>query len=1411
MKKNKISRKINYFVIYFSKYDFMNHTNNYTGLEVAIIGLSCRFPGANNWREFWENIKSGKEQLKYVDFEESMNLDEGYINSYFSVDNKDKFDPVFFGYRPDEVEIMNPVHRMFHECVWEALEDSGYGNSKTRDITGIYAGANSDFDWQVYSKIKGSGATIDNFTKDILSNRDFLCSLIAYKLDLRGPACFVNTACSTSLVAVHMACRALLTGEVNLAIAGGITLKLEKEQGYLYRDGLTMSKDGHCRTFDKDATGTVGSEGAGAIILKRLDDAIKDGDNVYAIVKGSHINNDGNRKVGFTAPSVVGQTDCIKGALKFSKVDYKSIEYIEAHGTATKLGDPIEVAALNRAFNDDCSHVCKIGSVKTNIGHLDIAAGIAGLIKTVLALKFRMLPPSLHFNEANPEINFAQGPFVVNKILSKISSKTVARAGVTSLGIGGTNAHVVLEEFKNNETSRKENNETLKLLVCSARTSSSLSDLLQRLALFIKTNKNTDLSDLCYTLLIGRTEFEHRITIEFEARGDLLMMLEAEASYPKQFTLNKNVSPIFILGDNSQISIDAVRSFYKIYGGFREIIDHGLSCLERIAGNNIYWKYIFLRENPDWEVISNLDPLFFLIEYGIAHFLTSVGIKPAFIISFGRGEYVSACLADAFILEDALWVLYEREKNTEAKYLEILQNVQFSKTKIPFYSSALGKVITAGTQLDISYLLQPSNEQITIYDIIKITNVDLDNSLFIEIGNLSYVSTLTQEMSREDVKNIQIDCSIINGSILDSFLKSITKIWEYGFNIDWQILVKGMGNRISIPTYAFDQKVFPSEVDFQDLLRSVGETKLVNRDILDWFYIPQWKLLNKHIYDDNFLKNKTIIVFSNQGDFFDKIIEGLECDNVVVKILRGSKFLERSTNCYELNPNNENEYHQLFAMFKSRNVLVDSVLHLWNIDSQLTTIRNISDEYDHYHLIGYQSILKIARTYSLFFGAKDLSFDLVSDRVYSLNSVDINIADKSLGIGALKVVSLEFPNIKCRSIGIESSGEQGHFEILNEIKKYHKHFIEVLIKNGIRYCKDFEKLELTKSLDKFSFRKGGIYLVTGGTGGLGRVLVQFLINQYEAKVIVLSRSSNNEDIGQVSDIFYLQCDIGCYDIVQKKIHEIELQIGKINGVFHLAGNADFGGVIVKRNETDESSIFSPKILGIKNLYNIFHKRNLDFFLNFSSLAASFGAFGQVGYTAANSYIDSFVNQYNTEFPFISVQLDRVLDVGMATKVNYIKKSNLIGVGDDFGLFSRDFCNIIEYVLSIGVKNQIISRKGIEFYKNRYLKSEDKFNISELANSKGEIGEIHSLNKLIELFESFFGIKGIQKNDNFFDLGGDSLKAMTFLRELRASFGVDLSLAELFDLEDIKELSQVIDEVRSFKDQNKSLGKSSFII
>ena len=637
--------------------------------DIAVIGMSCRFPGAPTINEFWVNLRDGVESISFFSEQEliasgvdpAVLATPNYVKASPTPLDVELFDAEFFGFAPAEARIMDPQHRIFLECAWEALEDSGWRPGAKEHVIGVYAGTamNSYFFYHLSPEDVGLAGLVGN-------EKDYLTTRVAYKLDLRGPAVTIQTACSSALVAVHMACQNLLNGECDMALAGGVAIRSFRKSGYLYQEDLTFSPDGHCRSFDAEAKGTLFGSGAGIVVLKPLEDALADGDNLYAVIKGSAINNDGSQKVGYTAPSAEGQAAVILEAQAMAGVEPESISYIEAHGTATALGDPIEIAALTRVFRQatDKKGFCPIGSVKSNFGHLDAAAGVAGLIKTVLALKNRKIPPSLHFKTPNPNIDFANSPFYVNTTLAEWESHGGPRiAGVSSFGIGGTNAHMVVEEAPvvEPETPAATVERPLHLLTLSAKNEPALRELAGTYAAWLKAHPEIPLADACFTAATSRSHFEHRLVLVAGSIGEAQERLRAKNTLVGKASRETPKIAFLFTGQGSEYP-DMGRQLFETQPLFRETIER---CDTILRDHNVPLLDLLYPDgsNPDVRLSGDmtwLQPVLFSLEYALARLWTSWGVTPDVVMGHSIGEYVAACIAGVFSLEDGLKLVANR-------------------------------------------------------------------------------------------------------------------------------------------------------------------------------------------------------------------------------------------------------------------------------------------------------------------------------------------------------------------------------------------------------------------------------------------------------------------------------------------------------------------------------------------------------------------------------------------------------------------------------------------------------------------------------------------------------------------------------------------------------------------------------
>ena len=667
--------------------------------KIAIIGLSGRFPGAANVEELWQNLKGGVESIKQLSDAELLEAgvapellkDPNFVKASATIDDHDKFDATFFGYTPSEASTMDPQHRLFLECGWHAFEDAALDPIECNRNVSVFVGAGLNS--YLMRNLMSNKNLLQRFGYQQIglgNKSDFIPTRLSYNLNLQGPSVNVNTACSSSLVAVQMAVQSLHAYECDLALAGGVSVNVPGNEGYMFRTGGVYSSDGHCRAFDSKADGTVGGSGVGAVLLKRLSDAVADGDDIKAVIAGAAVNNDGSRKIGYTVPSVDGQIHAVREAMEIADVEPESITYVEAHGTGTALGDPIELSALHGAFGiSDKQNSCAIGSVKTNLGHLDTAAGVTGLIKVVKCVSEGTLVPTLHYSQPNEAIDFSSGPFYVNTETKPWETDGLPRrASVSAFGIGGTNAHVIVEQAPIRPIDEISCPDSLFIL--SAKSPAALDQVGDDIAKYLEANSDCTPKDVSRTLGTGRAQFEYRKAFVARTQTDLIDQLcNLQSTTPSKVGESERALGVAFtfpgIGDHY---LGMGRLLYEKHRVFAEFVDSCSEQLKPILGIDIRDTLLadvledsdsgqqsgslFGQTNRPKPIPSALDetrflhPILFSFEYSLAQQLMHWGVKPEALLGYSLGEYVAACISGVFSLPDALEIVSERARLIDA-------------------------------------------------------------------------------------------------------------------------------------------------------------------------------------------------------------------------------------------------------------------------------------------------------------------------------------------------------------------------------------------------------------------------------------------------------------------------------------------------------------------------------------------------------------------------------------------------------------------------------------------------------------------------------------------------------------------------------------------------------------------------
>ena len=757
-------------------------TNTQNG--IAIIGMSGRFPKAKNVREFWKNICNGvdcistytDDELRRYGISESILADERYVKAKGEMEEIDMFDAQFFGYTPAEAKLMDPQHRKFLECCWEAMEDAGYNVESTDVRIGVFAGESLStyMIFNVLPNINTDAASAASLQAAIGNDKDSLTTTVTYKMNLRGAGVTIQSSSSTSLTAIVMACQSLLNYQNDMILAGGVSIGSLQKCGYLYEEQGILSPNGKCCPYDQQGNGFVPGTGVGVVVLKRLNEAIEDGDHIYAVIQGFDLNNDGARKVSYSAPSVAAQTEVILGAQQFADFDPHTITYVEGHGTATKIVDVIETKALKEAFCDvkENNH-CVLGSVKGNIGHLDAAAGVTSLIKASLSVEKGMIPPTINFTENNKELKLEDSPFYVSKELIYWNEESKRRAGVSSFGMGGTNAHIVIEEYKNDKEEDQEAHK-YKIILLSAQNEDSLHKLKTNIDEFLNEN-DINLSNLAYTSQIGRKHFNKRQAFVCTNADEFVhnyMNISGECK-------GKKTPIVFMFPGQGAQFFHMGKVLYQEEQEFQLAVDE---CVEKANGYVEFdIRNLLFGAEENIEMIQNntasVQILLFVIEYAIAKTLIFYHILPDVMIGHSVGEYVAACIAGAISLSDAIYLIVKRgslmERMNEGIMVSVFLNEEKTKSVIQgFESVSIAAVndrkstVISGNISDMKAILQKLENENIIY--CKLRNKHAFHSKAVEDIKEEFLDA----MKKIQFHKVRIPViSNVNGKLVEEFSK----------------------------------------------------------------------------------------------------------------------------------------------------------------------------------------------------------------------------------------------------------------------------------------------------------------------------------------------------------------------------------------------------------------------------------------------------------------------------------------------------------------------------------------------------------------------------------------------------------------------------------------------------------------
>lgn len=1489
---------------------------NGQGSDIAIIGMAGRFPGAGNLDEFWNNLVNGKESISFFTDEElkASGIDDqllqhpDYVKAKGIIEDSDMFDADFFQYSSREAELMDPQFRLLHECAWEALEDAGCNPERTTGKIGVYTGTSPNLEW--ITRFAGKLDGTEQFSSMLLNDREFFSTQLAYKLNLHGPSITMQTACSTSLVNIGAACQALQNGACDAALAGGVTVSTPLRSGYVYQDGMIQSPDGHCRPFDEDAGGTVFGDGAGIVVLKRYEDAVKEGHTIYAVIKGVGMNNDGSRKVGFTAPSVEGQAEVLKNAYENAEIDPNTVGYIEAHGTGTKMGDPIEMEALSQVFKSDKPMSIPIGSVKSNVGHLNSAAGIAGLFKAVLSLKHKTILPSLNYTTPNPHIHFDRTPFYVNTEAAYWKeSADPRRAGVSSFGIGGTNAHIVLEEEP--ESGREASESQRHLLVLSAKTDTALEQMTNRLKEFLRTHPNVPLEDVAYTLQVGRKQFSYRKAVvlskstEWES-GAELTAYQRHSRRPAAFMFS---------GQGSQY-IDMMKDLYEAEPVFQKEADRCFAFAQK--SHQIDLKAIVFPDSNDGAKLTEtavVQPLLFIFEYALAKLLQSAGISPDYMIGHSIGEYTAACLSGVFALDTALTLVMERgrlmqqlesgammsvqlseeelqpllanslslaavnahdlcvvsgksedietfavlleEKGVAGRQLHtshafhsymmepileefaaIVKQQDMNTPRIPFVSNVTGTWITPEQAADPAYWSQHLRGTVRFHEGLEQILSD-DNVLLIEVGPGSTLSTFARRhkkrSSQHDIVNLvrHVQESAHDHSY---FLKKLGQLWVCGCEIDWRQYGGDKPKRlISLPPYPFEKKRYWIEAaDNAAAFTAVDEWNK-KKPMDQWFYLPSWdrkiKSADSRKKEQPAESGKTL-VFHEGTAFGDRLVQAIRRQgHETVIVTKDRQFKKINSGLYVINPADGTHYERLFSSLASDGLLPNCMMHLWSVSEQGESFKTFST----YSENGYYSLIFTAQAASNQKQMNECNMFVLTSGIHEVTGEEQINAEKSTILGPLKVIPQEYNHLKCWNIDIPPlpdtltwKEEELIDQILTETDTAGEDQI-IAYRNRRRWVQMYQPVQLNKATGLPNMiRPKGVYLITGGLGGIGFVLSKLLAQEGNVRLILTGRSElpqrsqweswcekHEEDDPITAKILKikelerlgakvtaLQADAGSLSDMQAVMRKVHTEFGQLNGVFHAAGlpgSSSFRAItdIPATIEGGEDQ-FQSKVRGLKVLESLLENENIDFCFLFSSISALLGGLGFSAYSAANIYMDAFAARVNqrSKTPWVCVNWDAWNFWGQLEST----------IGEsiaELAILPEEGAALFQYVLSdINNRHLLVSTGDLGYRMKQWI----SMNADSIAKEEKKTGALHTRPELNNpyvaprnkteqvicgIWQDFMGLEQVGIHDNFFDLGASSLDIVQVTNRLNKELGTNEAVVTLFTYPSVAALAQFI--------------------
>jgi phthiocerol/phenolphthiocerol synthesis type-I polyketide synthase E len=1476
------------------------------GNGIAVVGMAGRFPGASSLSGFWENLRAGTmsltqlsdDKLRRAGVPQETLADADYIKVAFLLDDFHRFEPGLFGITPREAEAMDPQQRVLLEVCHDALQDAGYDPHRFGGRIGVYAGARSNEYLSQYVRANPSFmAAIGEARARIANHADFLSTCVSYHLGLRGPSISSVTACSTSLVTVHMACAALFSNECDMALAGGVEIPLPAYRGYRYSEGGGMlAADGVVRPYDAGASGTVFGAGAGVVVLKRLSEAVADRDAIHAVIIGSAINNDGAAKSSYAAPSEAGQAEVLASALRIARIDPASVGYVEGHGIGTPVGDPVEVAALNRVYGAGRrgARDVALGSVKGNVGHLGAASGICGLIKAVYSVREGIIPASLNFADPNPRLNLHAGPFyVADRTRPWAQDLGARRAAVSSFGVGGTNAHLILEEPPSVQTGAAR---PYHLLTFSARTTTALAAMEEAFRAHLSEShvagSARELADIAYTLTEGHPLRAVRRSIVVADRADAVRQLSARrADTAHSVPRGRTPGVVFLLPGQGAQYVGMTRQLYECEPEFAAVLDHCCDVLRRSHGLDLE-KVLFpstaeaaTRAEAAIGRTSVAQPALFTVEYALALLLISWGVEPVAMAGSGIGEYVAAALAGVMDADDALRLVAHRGvlieslppgfmtavplsedqllpllppgvdlaavnapgmcvvSGPQASVCELemslstrsvgtsrlrtshalhsrmmdpvlegladrVASVPLRGPSIPFVSGVTGDWITTEQATDPAYWARHIRACVRFADAAGLLLADSGNC-FVEVGPGRALSDLvTQTASSlpthlpERVPAVpMIHAAGDERDELRVLLEGLGRLWSYGCVVDWhRFWAHEKRGRVHAPTYPYERESFwvkpvRSDLVDADVSRHKGP-----------FYVPTWTETSppRNCTPDD---GSLWLVFAHPGEAVtNELIRLIRAKggNVVV-VSPGGKYAETAAGSHTVRPREASDYGKVAAAVLDAWPARVRLVHAWLLGggSARTEQAAVRSHLD----LGLYSLLLTFQEFSRRAAGTLLDVSVLTRGMHDVLGDGAIDPAKAAVRGLLKTVPQELGSATVRSVDVGAgAAEMLATQLFRELRSSSTEQ-EVALRGRKRWAAGHSEIRLDDAAGTpYLLDEQGVYIITGGLGGLGLELAQELARLARARVVLVSRSglpprsswaslaaaSPDEALrGRLRAVLAVEEAGGqvlayAADVADEaRMREVRAEVmrahGHVDGVFHLAGVVG-GGLVKLRTRDAVERVLAPKVLGTYVLDRVFRPSLL---VLYSSIAAVTGDYGRSDYAAANAVLDAYAQaQWGAGRHVVSINWpDWTVAAGAENTEPDMYRDGAIGPAEASAA--------LQSILASGIGPQVVVSPGGLLTRERLA--------SQVATSAGGTAGVPGgalgaryvdtpyappqadvERTLAVLWQHALGVERVGLDDDFRELGMSSIAAVRLVGRMSEMFGVDISVSELFD-------------------------------